>query len=217
MIKDKRHVFWQAFFLTLLFFSLGIVMGVYLEQIRIDNTNLLFYQSEVSLYDSFALAKLSDTVSVSCEDLNEASVAFADKIYLEARELERFDGANKITDSLKILHKKYDLLRTLLWMNIISEKDKCNNLNTVVYLYVYETDDLQIKSEQAVWARILQDLKEDVGNEVTLIPIAVDNEITSLDYLIKRYGVETFPAVVINEKKILYEIHSVGEIKSYLE
>ena len=145
ILESKKHVFWQAFFLTILFFFLGLVLGVYLEQTRIDNINIAFYQSESSLYDSFALGKLLENPFVSCEDLKNASINFADKIYEEAKELERFESSNKLTDSLKIIHGKYDLLRTLLWMNVIDIKENCGEIDTVVYLYEYNSDDLQIR------------------------------------------------------------------------
>ena len=214
-LKNKKHVFWQAFFLTILFFFLGLVLGVYLEQLRSDDSNILFYQSEVSLYDSFALGKLLENPYVSCDDLIFANVNFADKIYEEAKELERFDSSNKLTDSLKKIHSKYDLLRTLLWMNLIKVKENCGNINTVVYLYSYNAEDIEIKSKQVVWGKILQDLKEEKGNEVILIPIAVDQEITSLNFLTRTYGVMEFPAVILNEETILYDHKTVEELKEY--
>ena len=218
ILESKKHVFWQAFFITLLFFFLGLLLGVYLEQMRADNVNIAFYESEASLYDSFALGRLIEDTSLSCEDFKDASVSFADKIYLEARELEKFDGSSKLTDSLKIIHRKYDLLRTLLWVNLISAKEKCEStLNTVVYLYIYDTEDLQTKSRQIVWSRILGDLKDEKGNEIILIPIAVDQDITSLEYLIKNYEINEFPVVIINEKQVISDLDSAENIKRYLE
>jgi|TARA_Y100000310_G_scaffold107162_2_gene105603 hypothetical protein len=217
IFESKKHVFWQAFFLTLLFFFLGLVLGVYLEQTRIDNTNIAFYQSEASLYDSFAIGKLLDNPFVSCEDLEKASIDFANQIYEEARELERFDDSNKITESLKTIHRKYDLLRTLLWMNVIEIKEKCGGINTVVYLYMYDEENLQVRSKQVVWAKILQDLKDERGDDVILIPIAIDQNIVSLDYLVRTYGAREFPAVVINEKEVLYDHKLVEEFDKYLD
>ncbi len=211
--RNKKHVFWQAFFLTLLFFSLGLVFGVYMEQMRNDNVNLVFYGSEVSLYDSFALGKLVEDSSVSCKDLIDSNVNFADKIYGEAKELDKYDRSTKLTDSLRIIHQKYDLLRTLLWMNIISVKEKCGNINTVVYLYNYKTDNIEVQSKQVVWGRILEDLKDEMGNKIILIPLAVDQKISSLNYLIKKYNITEFPAVIINEKKIIYKQETVKELE----
>ncbi|MBS3070925.1 hypothetical protein J4407_01330 [Candidatus Pacearchaeota archaeon] len=216
MLSSKKHVFWQALFLTILFFALGFVMGIYLEQLRVNNVNYLFYQSETSLYDSFALGKLPENPSISCDELKNANVDFANQIYDEAKQLEQFDESSKLTESLNTIHRKYDLLRTLLWMNVINMKQKCQNtsVNTVVYLYEYNTNEIQKKSEQIVWSRILQDLKKEKGDDVILIPIAVDQEIVSLDYLIKTYDVGEYPAVVINEKYVLYELKTTEELSN---
>jgi len=216
-LESRKHVFWQAFFLTLLFFFLGLVLGIYLEQIRIDNTNIAFYQSEASLYDSFALGRLLENPLVSCEDLKMASVNFADKIYEEAIELERFDNSNKLTDSLKTIHRQYDLLRTLLWMNVIEMKKNCGEINTVVYLYEYDVDDLGISAKQLVWSRILKDLKDEKEDEIILIPIAIDQGLVSLDYLTRTYGIREFPAVIFNEKTVLYDHKTVKELEEYLD
>jgi hypothetical protein len=216
ILESKKHVFWQAFFLTILFFFLGLILGIYLEQTRVDNANVVFYQSESSLYDSFALGKLSENPSVSCEDLKSASVDFANQIYEEARDLEKFDDSNKLTNSLKVVHRKYDLLRTLLWMNIMSFKENCGEINTAVYLYEYNTEDIEINSKQIVWSRILEDLKNERGDDLILIPIAVDQNLVSLDYLIKTYELTDFPAVILNEKNIFYEHKTVKELETYL-
>ena len=217
MLESKKHVFWQALFLTGFFFLLGLVFGVYLEQMREDNFSTSFYQSEVSLYDSLALSKLSESKLISCGDIKNASINFADKIYEEARDLERFDEKNKLTESLKSVHRKYDLLRTLLWMNIIDIKEKCGEINSVVYLYVYDTEDINVKSEQVVWSRLLGDLKDEEGNEIILIPIAADSGLASLDSLIKKFGIKKYPAVIINEKHILYDVEPASDIRKYLK
>jgi hypothetical protein len=100
-------------------------------------------------------------------------------------------------------------------MNLIKVKENCGNINTVVYLYSYNAEDIEIKSKQVVWGKILQDLKEEKGNEVILIPIAVDQEITSLNFLTRTYGVMEFPAVILNEETILYDHKTVEELKEY--
>ncbi len=217
MIENKKHVFWQALFLTILFFLLGLVFGVYMEQLRADGVSVAFYQSEVSLYDSFALGKLLDNNLTSCADLKEATINFADKIYDEARQLEKYDTKSELTDSMKTIHRKYDLLRTLLWMNTLEIKQRCGDLNTVVYLYDYGTEDIEIKSKQNVFGKILNDLKNEKGGDVLLIPIAVNQEIESFSYLMKRYGISDFPVIFVNEKKAFYEPASSDEIGKYLD
>ncbi|MBI4116437.1 hypothetical protein HY449_01695 [Candidatus Pacearchaeota archaeon] len=217
MTENKKHVFWQALFLTILFFLLGLVFGVYMEQLRADGVSVAFYQSEVSLYDSFALGKLFESNLTSCADLKEATTRFADKIYSEARQLEKYDTKSELTDSMKTIHRKYDLLRTLLWMNALEIKQKCGELNTAVYLYNYGTEDIEIKSKQNVFGKILNDLKNEKGGDVLLIPIAANQEIESLSYLTRKYNLSELPVIFVNEKKAFYEPASSDEIGKYLD
>ena len=216
-MENAKHAFWQAFFLTMLFFLIGLVLGVYFEQIRSDGFSTAFYNSEVYLYDSFALGKLISGNQTSCGDLKEANLNFADKIYSEARNLERYDEKNQIIESIKSVHRKYDLLRTILWINLIELEEKCGQINTIVYLYFYNSDDIETKSKQIVWGRVLSEVKEKEGGNTILIPIAVDQDVESLNYLIRKYDVEKFPAVLINEKDIFYEHKTSEEIRGYLE
>ena len=55
----------------------------------------------------------------------QTSSELADKIYHEARILERYDDSRKISETLKYVHQRYDLLRTLLWINTAEIKEKC--------------------------------------------------------------------------------------------
>lgn len=215
IFENKKHVFWQAFFVTLLFFLIGLVLGVYLEQIRSDNLSVTYSQSEISLYDSFALSKLSDTV-ISCSDLIEANINFADRIYEEAAQLEKYDEKSKLTEAIKSIHRKYDLLRTFLWINIMDLKTKCPGITSVVYIYTYDTENIDVKSEQIVWERILNDLKLEKGNDIILIPIAEDSNLASLNSLINEFNITKFPAVIIGDKQVLHQISSVKDLEKYL-
>jgi len=68
-------------------------------------------------------------------------------------------------------------LRTLLWINLIDIPDKCKkDVSVVVYLYEYKTEDLTEKATNRVWSKILFDLKQEMGNKIILIPIAVDSD-----------------------------------------
>src|SRR3989344_4692104 len=164
MLISKKHVFWQAFFVTVLLFLIGLILGV----------------------------------------------------YFEVRELEFLDDSNKITKATKSLHRKYDLLRAILWVNTIKIREDYPDLNSVVYLYIYDTADIEVKSKQIVMSKVLSDLKEKKGKELILIPIAVDSDISSLDYLLQKYDLTEFPIIFINEAYKISDVPSVEELESYL-
>lgn len=217
MLKSKKNVFWEALLVTIVVFFFGLLLGVAYEGSRLDRINDYYAISEISLMDAVALNSLIDLNNSNCEVLADSHLAFADKIYEEARLLEKYESSGKITEDLKIAHKKYDLLRTFLWINLIKSSEKCDNgINSVVYLYEYESEDLAKKATQNVWSKILFDLKQEEGAELILIPIAVDSGLTSLESILQNFEVESFPAVIINNEIVLEELSSVDEIKSYL-
>ncbi len=118
---------------------------------------------------------------MDCDELDMEAMIFADKIYEEAKKLERYDNANKITDRVLHLHKRYDLLRTILWNKIIENKAQCNaSANTVVYLYNYLTEDIGEISTQKTMSNYLTRLKNENAEIVVLIPIAEEHVVYDL-------------------------------------
>ena len=140
---------------------------------------------------------------------------FADKIYTEAVLLSRYDD-QQLTAGAELAQKRYALLRTLLWMNVIKTQENCNkDFNSIIYLYDHDTKDLTKKAEQKVWSKILEDLKEDMGQDIILIPIAIDEKFTSLNSIIESYKIEKLPAIIVNGKPIT-NLLTKEEIKNRL-
>ncbi len=220
MVKlgNSKNAFWEAFFLAALIFIFGIFMGIAYEGSRLDKINEYYALSEISLMDGFAMSNIIDLDKNNCQELINFNLAFADKIYLEALSLVKYEDAGKITDDLRLAHKKYDVLRTFLWINNMKVLEKCEgNLSTVVYLYEYEEPDLNIKAINNVWSKVLSDLKQEKGNEILLISMAVDSNLASLDSMINQFNISKYPVVIINNKEIIYEITSVENLKKYLD
>jgi len=218
MLKDSRHAFWQALILTFAVFLIGIFFGIAYEGNRLEKVNDYYVLSEISLMDSFALSKLTDNNQINCKILIDSNIEFADRIYKEALVLEKYDESGKLSEALKLSHKRYDLLRTLLWINLMDTPDECRkNTSVVVYLYEYDTEDLTEKATNIVWSRILFELKQEEGNKVILIPIAADSDLTSLNSMLSKFNISTYPKLIIDEKHVLSEIISVEEIKRYLK
>ncbi|MBD3247229.1 hypothetical protein GF378_01260 [Candidatus Pacearchaeota archaeon] len=222
MLKSKKHVFWEALLLTIVVFALGLLMGVAFEGRRVDKINDYYAISEISMMDVLALNDLMslENTNTNCSTIIDSNLLFADRIYEEARQLERYDTAGKITENIKLAHKKYDLMRTFLWINSMRTFNTCKDqadFNVVVYLYEYETEDLAKKATQNVWSRTLFDLKQEFGEKIVLIPIAADSNLASLDSLLMQYEIEQYPVVIINNKFVLNELTSVDEMEKYLD
>lgn len=221
MLKSRKHVFWEALLLTIVVFFLGILIGIAFEGNRLDSINEYYVMSEISLMDISAFNELLEKDKITCEELVKYNLDFADRIYEEAKQLERYDDAGKITDSLKLAHKKYDLMRTFAWIMSRKTMEKCYfnqnvDFNIVVYLYEYETRDLAKKATQKVWEKVLYDLKQEFGEKIVLIPISADNNLLSLDSMTNEFNIIEYPVVIINDKDVISNLESVEDIKKYL-
>lgn len=217
MVFWKKYVFMQALLLTIVMFIIGMYVGIVFEDKNLDKTEALFSQSEISLMDIISLNNIADSQEISCEILVNSNFEVADKIYKEALLLEDYEKAGRITDNLVYVHRKYDLLRTYLWMNAIKTKERCpGEFSTVVYLYNYELEDLTVRAKQTVWSKILFDLKKNHPDDVLLIPIANSDDFISLKILTEDYQIREFPVLIINEENVIYNLTSSEDLEKYL-
>jgi len=218
IFKNKKNVFWQALILTGAIFIFGLVLGMAFESSRLEKINEYYAIAEISLMDILALNSIIGLNDANCDILFNSNIEFADKIYEEALLLEQYEESGKMNDNIKLAHRKYDLLRTFLWINTIKLEKKCKqNFSVIVYLYEYDPDELTKKATQIVWSRILFDLKQEKGNEIILIPIATNSDIESLDSLIKEYNLSDSPNIIIDNKYTVSELNSIEDIKKYLD
>lgn len=215
MLKSKKNVLWEALIVTIVIFLAGLFLGMLLETSNSVEISNLFTQSEISLTDATVASRLTEDFNFDCDIIKQNNINFANRIYEEAKMLEKYEESGKLTDSMELLHKKYDLLRTLLWTSNQKSLNRCNGYNLIVYLYEYNSEDTNKKATQNVWSKILLDIKNK-NNDILLLPIAADQNLTSLDLLIKEYDVTQFPALVINNDKVIYEINNINHIQTLL-
>jgi len=215
MMKNK-HSLWQALIITLIIFWSGILIGIFFEDSRVTEITTLYSDSETSISDFETASSLIFNENMNCSRLNEEAIIFADRIYEEAKKLEQYDNSNKITDRVIYLHKRYDLLRTILWEKIIENKEQCTEpVNTIVYLYKYKAEDIETISTQKTISNYLTEIKKQ-NPDAILIPIADDMNILSLDILKEVYNITQTPAIIINENHTIYDLNNLNQIQPLL-
>ncbi|MBU3923686.1 MAG: hypothetical protein KJ592_02110 [Nanoarchaeota archaeon] len=214
--RENKNSFWQALIVALIIFWTGILIGIFFEDSRVSEITAFYSDSETAISDFEMASNLVFNENLNCERLNDESKIFADRIYEEAKKLEQYDNSNKITDRVLHLHKRYDLLRTMLWQKIIENKERCNSsTNTVVYLYKYLTTDIGEVSTQKTMSNYLTEIK--VQNpDIILIPIATDTGILSLGIMQEIYGISESPTIIINEQKQIKDLSGLSDIQPYL-
>lgn len=216
-IKNQKRIFLYALILTFLVFNFGIFMGYMLESSRIDKINKLYLDAELELIDQMTQKDALEILDLNCDLLVEENIKFADRIFEEALLIQKYEDANRINNDIKFQHKRFDLLRTLFWINSIKIKQKCNpSYHNVVYFYKYNNPSIEQVSKQGFFSNLLGELKERFGDNIMLIPIAGDNDIPSINLLIEKYDINELPMILIDEETKITEVESLADIEQYL-
>ncbi len=215
---DNKHTFWQAFIIAIIIFWTGIMLGILFENSRTSKLEGFYRSSETEIFDVQLTGNLlANTLNFDCTTALEENIKFAERTYQEARTLEKYDNSNKITEDIIEIHKKYDLLRTMLWINMIEFQEKCpSETNIVVYLYQYVEPSINTQAKQITMSKITLELKKKYGDKVILIPIAYDTDVKSLNILKSKYQINEFPVILINQKNKIIELLTVEELEKYL-
>ncbi len=218
MIHNQKRIFLYALILTLIVFNVGIFMGYMLEASRIDQINNLSLDAELELIDQMNQRDSMSILNLSCSELTNENIQFGDQIYSEALLLQRYEDANRIDDNIVFQHKRFDLLRTLFWINSMSIKQKCNsNYHDVIYFYQYNNPSIEQQSKQKFFSNLLTEVKNQLGNKVMLIPISGDNNISSVTLLMDNYNITELPTILIDEKVKITNVTSVNDVEKYLQ
>ncbi len=216
-MKSQKYIFLQALIITFIVFNLGIFMGYKLESSRINKINKWYLESEIELLDQQIQKDTFEFLDLDCDTMIEENIKFADKIFEEALVINRYEEANRINQDIILQHKRYDLLRTLFWINSMKIKEKCNSdYHNLVYFYKYNNPSIEQRAKQKFFSNLLFQIKQEKGNAVMLIPIAADNDIASINLLLKKYKITELPAILIDENTRIINIESIEDIMKYL-
>lgn len=214
-LKNKNNVFWEALIVCIFIFGVGILIGFAIESGRAESVSVAYLKSEINLLDIKVQTEVLNLKNVSCEVAVRENIKFGDNIYNDAKLFSRYEEAGELMDGLEYQHKRYDILRTLFWINSIKIKEKCGDVfDTVIYLYDYHSSG-ENRSKQNVFSTFLMMLKEESGNEILLIPIAKDLDVAALNLLIENYNITT-TSVVVNEDLVIDSLEDLDEIRAYL-
>ncbi len=217
MFNDNKHVFWQALVMALVLFWTGILLGIMFEQSRADKLKVFYFASETDIFDIQTGQELLVGSNLSCDFIAEQNIYFVDKIFNEAKVLEKYDASSKLTEDVSQLHRRYDLLRIMVLKNILNSQKSCRQtFNVVIYFYQYTNPSVNTQAVQTTFSKLLIDMKKKYGDEVILIPIAYDTDLQSVGVIKEQYNLTQFPVVLINGKYKITELMTLEDLEKYL-
>ncbi len=207
----SKHAFWQALIFAVIIFCLGLILGYFLESRQSEDIYSRLVDSELNILDEQLRQRIISDNNVSCSIAKDSLFSFADKIYSDASLLEEIDGTGRLGD-LMVLHRRYDLLRTLLFMEANNLKGRCGeDFHVITYFYLYNNEDVDVSSRQNYFSRLAFDLKTDNREKIVLIPIAVDTNVESVEVLVKSIDLRVYPAILIDGEEIVTDLITLDE------
>ncbi len=217
-LRSKHRIFIETLILTFLILIIGLFLGFYIEYNRTKNI--------IEDYKSFEIEALNlrlqnyyyQTIELAdCDRAIQENLRFADEIYEKGLKIQKYEDVNELTEDLLLEKKKYVLLKTELWLNSILLKQKCKNpFNTISYIYT-QNENFAKEAEQSAISNVLGEIKKDKGNDVILLPIAGDLDLSSVNLFLRVYNITYLPSIVINEEIVLEGFHGKEKIVQYLK
>lgn len=198
--KDKYLL---AGVLTFLIFSLGLTMGVIIDNARLKSLEYEAKEQEIdfaSLQFQYLYLTSIDNEGESCPVLQTAldkSVAELGRTLDQFIEYKKESKLNK--KGYTIIGRKYLLDNLQYWFFARKSKQKCD-IDLVNILYFYSDEKCQICSDQGV---LLTLFKKIYGERLLVFPINVDLEEDEplITIMKSRYNVKSYPTLVIEDHK----------------
>ena len=213
------NIFMKTGLITFFIFTIGLAVGLWLDVARSDIVEMSLAETSLELTDVFTQNLFYDTFvndTSFCKAAIRTNLEFNDRIYEEGVELERLETVNKLGPDTLLKKKRYALLQTQFWLNAVKIKETCDaDYDTVIYLYENEDSD-EVKINQRIQSTVLTELKNKCGNQIMLIPLPGDINISAINLISYQYDLDIYPSILINEKTALKGVQKLSDLEQYV-
>lgn len=212
-----KNVFSKAAIITAVVFLAGIYIGLVMDNMRVEEikgriTEIDNLWNDVRLMQSY-IQKFSNRTDYCGFLLNE-NLKMGDRIYEEGLKVEQYENTNRFSSSLILEKTRYALLDLQFWVNSIDLKNLCNgNYSTVIYFY----SQYNKTPDQNFQDKVLWDLKQKCGPKIIYITFPSDMDIATIEVIKSIYGIDSVPAILINEETLLQSPTTLREMEEYIK
>ncbi len=205
--ETKKYVL--VFIFTLIIFSAGIALGLFLSSTKIDQIQ--------QLQESFRADSLDIDVQYSLIDQDPCGFVNTGSLTQKIQDIgEKLDymGSSLGENDTRVIQLKsyYSLLEISHWMFEKKMSANCgHNRNWILYFYSNVESECSDCNDQGF---ILSHLKKKYGNDIAIYSFDKNLQVDSLSMIKKLYNVNTYPAIVINDKN-LSGLQTLDELENY--
>ncbi|MEK6909978.1 MAG: hypothetical protein AABW61_02785 [Candidatus Aenigmatarchaeota archaeon] len=214
-----RKVYIQAGILSLFVFSIGVMIGIWIDNTRLGGIRSALSEADINSYDARLLnSYLQRFGKEYCDIALEQNLAYNDKIYEDGRKIEDKINANIFTPEIEQEWRRYTLLQTQFWLNSVELKEKCGfDYHTVVHVFRQKNTTNAEDINNKVQASILLDLKDKCGKKMMLIPITIDTNLIVVEAVAKQFGISDYPAVIVDESFVFQGVTVKDKLNELLQ
>jgi len=204
MVKRKisKHKYFLAGVLTFLIFSLGLSLGIIIDNIRLQQVE---FENKIQEVD-YASLQLQYALITSLEQEENCAVlrkALENNVAELGESLDEFLEFKKQTtlnkDQYQLAHRKYLIDNIRYWFFATRTQERCSmDLSTVLYFYSgKKCDDCPDQGFILTFFKNLYD------ERLLIFPIDTDvaEDEPLIALLLSKYNVTTYPSIVILDKK----------------
>lgn len=195
----RARIIVSSFILTVLIFTLGILINYGLDFVRIDTIADVMAQHELDTSAYLVEQEFTDSFGGNrCEAMNTRIIILKEEIRKVGADLGSYSGYSffkkKDYDYLK---RKYFLLE-LRFLTLLEELNKECNRPYIPLIFFYEIDD----DESERQGFVLEDISKDYEQEVVILSLDKDYKDEPLVQLLAaKYNITTAPTIIVDSEK----------------
>lgn len=219
MGKIDTKIYLKAALLTLLVFSIGIGIGIYLDSLRLNffSNKLEEFQIDYSnlLLEELFFKSFDFDEKRICEIYIEKTNKLAEEAGKLGSYIESFKETTKLrAGEFEILKQKYFLTNLHLWLHMRNLREKCNyNVTTILFFYT----SLGRCEDCIAQGAILSRIKKRNPEKYMIFAVDVDSNLGIISTLLQYFKVVKTPTMIINEVVKLEGFYSEEELKNILD
>lgn len=202
-ISSKKYVL--ALVLTILIFSIGVLVGMFFEDLRLSRSEKMILEEKTNLQSLQLQQRFIESGVADCTSLNKVLEANLEEL---TKKMGQVIGYNKNAifnqDELRLQVQDYFLTEIQFLLLAQSIDQKCSP-DSVKIIFFYDENKFDTQGE------ILDYLKKLLGPEVLIFSFDSNfKDEPMIDILITSYKINTFPSVVVGNT--VFQGHTSMEI-----
>jgi hypothetical protein len=203
-VSTKKYLL--AFFLTVAIFVIGILIGMWFENLRLAESEQVILDEKVSLRSLQLQQKYIDLGLADCGALNQLLQTNIDELGKKVAEVISYERRAFFTQTDFNLQLRDYFLTELQYLFLAQEIEQTCDQNSVKIVYFYDENEFDTQGD------ILSYVKKLFGSRVLVFSFNANfNQEPMIPILINSYDIVQYPSVVI-EEKVLQGHTSVEEV-----